>query len=229
MEQYFYLAWALGFLSLWLILFFLRKDTRKEMLLISGFFGFGGLASEATYVRDWWQPLTLTNTSIGVEDFIIGFAIGGVAAVIYEELYHRRLRRYALKRTAPSDPGFFLLIFPILYLSAFFLLHVNSFYSTALVLSALTVYMLITRRDLIIDSLVSGVAMTVIGIGMYLLLLLINPNFIQDHWYLPDAWYAKELAGIPLGEYIWYFLVGAYIGPLYEYLKRFKFARVRRN
>lgn len=75
----------------------------------------------------------------------------------------------------------------------------------------------------------SGVVMTVIGIVIYMLLLLIKPTFIQDHWYLPQVWYARELWGIPLGEYIFYFVAGAYIGPLYEYLKKLKFAPRRRT
>lgn len=228
MDQYFYLGWALAFLLLWLILFLYRTDTRAEMLLISIFFGLGGLASEEVYTKDWWHPHTLTNTSVGVEDFIIGFAIGGIAAIIYADLYRQKLRRYALKNVAPADPGFFLLLFPLLYFSAFFLLHINSFYSTILVLTALIGYMLITRRDLIADSLLSGVAMMSIGIGMYFLLLLVNPLFIHEHWYLPNTWYGRELAGIPIGEYVFYFLIGAYIGPLYEYLKKFKFVGLRR-
>lgn len=124
-----------------------RKDNRTEMLTISAFFGLGGMASQATYVKDWWQPLNVTNTPVGIEDFIIGFAIGGIAAVIYEDLYHQRLQKYVLRRSAPSDPGFFLLLFPLLYLTSFYLFHINSFYSTVLVLSGCTLYMLATRPD----------------------------------------------------------------------------------
>ena len=70
--QYSYLIWTGIFFLIWLILYLWRKDIRKEMLIISVLFGFGGIFSELIYVQDWWQPLTLTNTSIGIEDFLIG-------------------------------------------------------------------------------------------------------------------------------------------------------------
>ncbi len=227
MEQYHYLLWALAFLALWFILFLYRKDTRTELSFVSFLFGLGGLASQRVYVTDWWQPITLTRTSIGIEDFIIGFAIGGIAAVIYEDLYHKRLRRYALKHSPPIGPGFFLLLFPLIFLCLFFLLNVSSFYATVIALVGCTGYMLATRRDLIADSFFSGICMMTLGVGAYLLILWLNPSFIRDYWYLPNEWYAALWWGVPIGEYLWYFLVGAYIGPLYEYLKHFRLVPAR--
>ena len=61
--------------------------------MMSLLFGFGGIVSEQTHTQDWWQPLTLTGTRIGVEDFLIGFAIGGIAAVIYAEAYRKKVSR----------------------------------------------------------------------------------------------------------------------------------------
>ncbi len=229
MEKYFYLLWASIFLGFWMILFLRRKDTRKEMLTISALFGLGGLAAQKTNIQDWWQPLTITGTSIGIEDFLIGFSIGGIAAVIYEEIYRRRLRKGVGGTLAPSDPGFFLLLFPLLYLILFFLLELGSFYSVVVACLASIGFMLFSRRDLWRDSLMSGVIMLAIGSGVYFLLFLIKPDYIQQFWYLPDHWYAQLLFGVPIGEYIWFFLIGAYIGPLYEYLKRLRLVRERKQ
>lgn len=225
MEQYFYLIWTAIFLIVWLALFYVRKDTRNEMIVISGMFGLGGVAAEKTNIIDWWQPLTITGTRIGIEDFVIGFAIGGVAAVVYEVFYHQRFiqgRSRAIKRT---DSGFFLLLFPLLYLTFFYLLELGSFYSVLAACLICIGYLFLTRKDLVVDSLMSGLLMLFIGFAIYALLFLVHPTYIQDFWYLPDVWYAKLILGIPIAEYAWYFFIGAYIGPLYEFLLHKKLTR----
>lgn len=227
MDQYLYLMWTGMFLAAWLLLYIARKDTRNEILFVSLLFGVGGLASEKTYVRDWWQPLTVTGTSIGIEDFFIGFAIGGVAAVIYEELYHQRLRKQLALKGRHDEPRFILFVFPLLYLALIALAGLHSFYATAIALIVCTGYMLLRRPDLMRDAVLSGLSMTVIGISIYFLVLSIEPAYIRSYWYLPDRWFASLLWGIPLAEYIWYFLVGAFVGPLYEYVKRLKLEPLR--
>ena len=84
---YSYLLMDFGFLIVWLILYFLRKDVRKVMWFVSLPLGFMGPFLEYVYVNDWWRPLTITGTLLGIEDFLFGFGIGGISAAIYEELF----------------------------------------------------------------------------------------------------------------------------------------------
>ena len=191
------------------------------MLFISVLFGLGALVAEKTNLQDWWQPITITGTSLGVEDFIIGFAIGGVAAVLYEDVYHRRFAK-GRKKMPPTNPGSFLFFLPALYATLFFVFQINSFYSAVAAYSICTSYMITTRKELVNDSILSGLFMLFVGTVIYFLLFLIRPTFVQDFWYLPDQWYASLILGIPVGEYIWFFLTGAYIGPLYEYVKKLR-------
>ncbi len=86
--------------------------------------------------------------------------------------------------------------------------------------------MLFKRRDLLINSLVSGTLLLVLGIGIYLLLFLLYPDYIARFWFLPDVWFAKLFLGIPIAEYIWYFLTGAFIGPLYEFVEGLRTRRI---
>lgn len=81
--QYSYLIGDLILLAIWLVLFLWRKDTRKEMAIISLLFGFLGTVVTLIYLMDWWHPLTITGTRIGIEDFIFGFSTAGIAAVVY--------------------------------------------------------------------------------------------------------------------------------------------------
>ena len=84
--QYTYLLMALVFLAIWLALFIWRKNTRKEMMIMSLIFAFAGPLADILYTKDWWRPLTLTNTAIGPEAILVGFMIGGIASVIHKPM-----------------------------------------------------------------------------------------------------------------------------------------------
>ena len=215
-ENYFYLIWAVCFFIIYLVLFILRKDVRREMIFVGLLFGFAGLASEYIHIKDWWAPVTITGTPLGIEDFLIGLAIGGVAAVLYEEVYKKRIRKSKkahfytkLCLTILSAAGIF-------YIN-FYLFHLHSFYSAVLTFVVPTLVLLIMRRDLIKDSFMSGLFLWAIGVLFYLSLYLILPDFFNRFWYLPDEWFSTFILGIPLAEHIWYFLAGMFIGPLYEF------------
>ena len=91
-----YLLTDAVFFFLWVALYLWRKDIRKEMVVISGLFGFIAIAGESFMVNDWWSPQTITNTTIGIEDFLFGFTVGGIASVVYEEVFQKKLRKKAI-------------------------------------------------------------------------------------------------------------------------------------
>ncbi len=88
--------------------------------------------------------------------------------------------------------------------------------------------MLVKRKDLIIDSLFSGGLMLILGGIIYIIMQVMQPGFIQEFWYLnTGSWYEILFLGVPLGEYIWFFLAGAFIGPLYEYWQEGKLIKIK--
>lgn len=220
--QYTYLILDLILLALWLVLFFYRKDTRKEMLVISLIFGVIAPFFELVHVLDWWKPLTITGTIPGIEDFLFGFGIGGVASVVYEEIYRKRIRINKKNKFTNSNFSYSILLFIILFFGSFYILKISSFYSSVLSFVIPTSVILLKRKDLIKDSIISGFLMLIIGTLIYFFLKIIQPGFIEEFWYLGDVWYAGLFLGIPVEEYIWFFLAGAFIGPLYEYWKEGK-------
>lgn len=230
--QYFYFCWSLIFLTIWLILFLHRKDLREDMLFIGFFFGLGGMISQITHLQDWWRPLTLTGTPIGIEDFIIGFSIGGIASVIYVELYHLKfkserssLRMKSRKHYFMGD--IFLFTFALVFLGMFYIAHLSSFYSVIVAYLSGIIVMAFYRKDLMIDSFVSGIIMLFLGSAIYYFLFLLYPEYILKFWYLRESWYTQLILGIPLGEYIWFFLTGAFIGPLYEFVRNKKLLTIK--
>ncbi|MBS3074230.1 hypothetical protein J4447_02115 [Candidatus Pacearchaeota archaeon] len=215
--NYFYISWAVLYLSIWLLLFTLRKDIRREMLFVSPLFGLAGIISQAVYLNDWWKPITLTGTFIGIEDFLIGFSIGGIVAVLYEEIYKKKIKVRKNEPIIHNKQFYVLFMLPLIFLSGFYIFKINSVYSSFLAFGITSLVIWFRRRDLIIDSLISGFLFVILGSILYIILTIFFPGFIQQFWFLPDIWYSKLFLGLPVAEYIWHFLVGALIGPLYEF------------
>src|SRR5688572_32751862 len=92
--RYAYLVSTLPFLLMWLVLYAQRKDLRPQMRFMSLFVAVSGLIAEGLWwTVDWWHPPTITGTRVGIEDFLLGFTNGGVAAVLYETIFRKRLAK----------------------------------------------------------------------------------------------------------------------------------------
>jgi hypothetical protein len=213
--QYTYLIWTLLLLLIWISLYLYKKEGRKEMLIISLLFGIGGLLSELVYIQDWWRPITIINTPIGIEDFLFGFSVGGIASAIYSRIFNKKIKKE--KVCLPKLKYRYVGILFVLLFFGSFLLFKNSFYSSLLAYTSGIAIMWIKRRDLIFNSVISGILTLIIGTMITIILNIFYPGFIEQFWYLQKEWYSILLLRIPLREYIWYLLTGMFIGPLYEY------------
>ncbi len=217
MYQYSYFVANIPMLVFWLILFLWRKDVRPSMLLLSIIFGVVGVISEYTYTVDWWRPLTVTNTRMGVEDFLFGFWVAGVAAVIYEEVFKKKvyLRRPQKESQLIFSTAYWVGGVGILFYGCFYLLHISSYWATVVALVPAILVIWLMRRDLIPDSVVTGLLMCAGGFLWFWTAELFSPGWVRHYWML------KNLSGIiiftaPLEDMTWVFLAGAFIGPLYE-------------
>ncbi len=230
--QYSYLIGDLVFLVIWFVLFILRKDLRKKMLLISIFFGVIGLIFEVTHALDWWTPHLITNTPIGIEDFLFGFAIGGIATGIYGGLFKKRVvvEKKDKKKIKKENLHFLIMwVFIILfYFICFFVFNLHSFYAAIITMGIFTVYILIKRKDLILNSLISGLILVVISFFAFWICEFITPGWVNHVWML------KNLSGViilkvPLEDLIWFFFAGVFIAPLYEYWQETKIAEIKKK
>jgi len=215
--QFSYLVGSVLFLIIWLILFWLRKDLRQQMLFVSIIFLIIGPFVQFVYTIDWWKPLTITGTLIGIEDFIFAFSIAGIASVIYEEFFKKKTKS---KKKKENIKSFILLLglAAVLFFGTFYAFKIHSFYSSIISLFVPTLVILWQRSDLIKDSLFSGILMVLLSIVCFSIIDIFMPAVIQNFWYF------HNLSGImilsaPLEDVVWFFFVGMFIGPLYEYWK----------
>ena len=117
--------------------------------------------------------------------------------------------------------AFLLSLMLFIFFGSFFLLKLNSFIGTILAFAITTIIIYAKRHDLIKDSLLSGVILMLLSFLGYHLLNLITPGFFDKFWLFKNIGKIIFL-GIPLEEYVWFFLAGCLIGPLYEYWKEGK-------
>lgn len=233
MLKYAYLLATLPLLIAWAILYILRKDVRKKMLVVSLIFGIMSPIVEPLYLPDWWHPLTITGTPVGAEDFFFGFAIAGLAAVIYEEIFKKRIkprRIHENKNAVYSRFVVFLLaLFFFLAFTLFkFLPFSGSYAGSYIGLIIGTVFMWSLRSDLIVDSLVSGFLVVLLSFICYWLPEFFVPDWVARVWY-PNILSQTLILGAPLGDLIYLFLVGTYIGPIYEYWQNEKLVALSRS
>jgi len=219
--QYTYLLMTLMFLVIWLVLFLLRKDFRSEMLKISIIFAIAGPLSEIVYLRDWWRPVTITGTAVGIEPAIVGFGIAGVASVLYKFVFNEKYKSERGKKSNKTERmrlAWILVLFAVVFFGGTYLLNISSLYITILAfgLPALVIYF--RRRDLIVTSLVSGFLLLIVASLVYSILSVVTPGWIEA-FYLFYNTPKIILFNVPIDDIVWYFMAGAFIGPLYEYWK----------
>lgn len=224
---YSYLIGDLTLLIIWGVLFWWRSDIRREMLAMSFLFGVAGLASQLVLRRDWWTPLTITNTPLGLEDFLFGACFGGIAAVAYEVFFKRKVKLRRFTRASHYDR--YVLVSLVLASAALFLgltlARFSSFESACVALVAPALFMLYIRKDLIVDALVSGILAVCAQWMAFLVVEWVTPGWVAQFW-LHDQLSGVVILYAPLEDIIWAFCAGLFIGPLYEFWKEGRLTRL---
>ena len=179
------------------------------------------------YFRDYWHPSYFLGTIFniaGVEDILFSFLIGGITAVIYEEIFGIQ---YA-KRHVKNHLYF---MFGCSLFGALFMfvgnvvLGFNSMYLSIAILLLTGIFILIFRHDLLRDAFFSGVLIGGLMFVFYLLFFNVMFDGIIAKWWLLDNISGILLFGIPLEELMWGFAWGFVAGPTYEFINGLKFKR----
>ena len=155
-----YITLVVPFVLVWVILFLLRKDTRKEQLRMSYIAAIIGPISEILYFRDYWLPesifpIFIKGFPLMVEDVIFGFTIGGIAAVIYEVLFRQKLSRFS-KHSKHTVKSIYLVLTFIFLLLGSLKFGLNSIYASAIAFLGVAIIVLLLRHDLFINAVGSG-------------------------------------------------------------------------
>lgn len=210
--KYTYLLGSLLFFIYWFYLFFKLKQYRQRLLVISLIYAILGVTFGFVYTADWWRPETVLGYRIGIEDILLGFSNGGIAAVGYLLFVEVREKGLASWKRLIMP----LLLTGVVTMILFEVLNWNSFYANCIGILVAIFYILIQRKDLIKISILSGVAMVVISLPIYLLMIFVSPGWVEHTWML-EKLSGILFWGIPVEDFVWYFLVGGMISILYPF------------
>ena len=215
--KYAYLFGSLLTLLLWLILYFQRKDLRREMLTLS--FATVLLApTNILYYGKYWEPEFAVNIyNFGIESIIVCFAYGGICGVIYE--YFFRKTPMKLKGVNLQISKVHLVISLIVGVQIILALEIFTTLSvmltTALGMFGVGMLFIFFRRDLLVPSIASALIAVVVCVLVYWTILILFPEFFNRFMIL-DNTLGVMILGIPIEEYIWHLALGFALGVMYE-------------
>ncbi len=219
--HYVWLIWSSAFLLPWLLLFALFPQHRLPMWRSSLVMAPFGL-TEPLFVPEYWNPPSLfelaQRTGFDIESFIFSFAIGGIAAVLYNVILHKRIDvlelaerqqwRHRWHRWALATP---FALFPILYFLPWNPIHAGI---AAMALGGIAV--VLCRPDLKSNTLIGGI----LFLGLYTVFLLAlkwsAPGYIEQVWNF-GALTGVRIYGLPLEELLFGFSFGLMWTGIYEH------------
>jgi hypothetical protein len=215
--RYAYLLGSLLFVPVWLYLYWRTPAVRREMLLMSALFtvSIGVPLELLLYSRDWWHPITVTGTAIGVEDVIYSIGNGGYMAALYVAVFRAR------PTPGPTRPGLGLRLAPIVAMTALplalgYVLGWNAFAAATVGSLVALAIVLVARPDLMRVAVVSGVLGTLLAIPVYLVMELLFPGLVAATWDLPRLSGVLVL-GIPVEDLLWYVYTAGLWSSYYKF------------
>lgn len=218
MYQYAYLVGD-GILAIvWLILFFLRKDLRRQQLFMSLLFApLGPLTQYLWFYQDYWRPQYIISfktgqVPLGFEEVLFGFFFCGIAAVIYEAIFKKR-HSFGKPRTLAA-----LVIFTsgIVLMGILRSLGFGSIWASILAIFIGSIVMMLIDKDIIKDAIWTGLLMIALMICHHLVWQTIYPEAVQKLW-ITSSLSGIRIWKIPIEELLWYAGAGTVAGILYEF------------
>ena len=218
-----WLMFSLLLFVVWLIIFILRKRTRKEMFFVSLFTMPFGL-TEPLFVPEYWNPPSLLNlaatTGFDIESLLFSFAVGGIGSVIYDtffkstnikmskhEMHSKRHRYHLLALFSP------VIAFIIISLST----ELNPIYSASIAMFVGGIATILCRPDLKKKILYSGIIFLAIYFTFFLLFNTVYPDAVRQFWNI--AGISGIFAfGVPIEELLFAFTYGLMWSSIYEHI-----------
>ncbi|MCH7605328.1 hypothetical protein IID24_05065 [Patescibacteria group bacterium] len=222
---YAYLVGSLVFFLIWLAVFIVRRDLRKEILWAS-FLAMPFGLSEIFFVPEYWNPPSLFNLidkiGFGIESLLYTFSIGGLAAVSFEFVRGRKLQKIVADRKLHIVPY---IINILIYLGLELVFPEQSIYnaSVSLLIGAGIIGYL--RRDLIRQIIFSGFFFSFAYFVLFSIFNVLFPDFVKDVYSL-DNFIGFSIIGVPIEEIIFAFSIGAFWSTLYEFMRGYRTKRV---
>lgn len=222
--------WSLSFLAIWVVVYILlKKESRKEMLLVSLWTSLTGF-TEPLFVPEYWNPPSLFDlahrTGFDLESFIFAFAVGGIAVVIYERIFHashEQIKSHEQHLPHHRHHLLSLLSMPIIFLTLIAISPLNPIYSAIIAMAIGGLFSWYCRPDLKKKMITSALLFLGLYILFFFSLIILFPDYVEQVWNL-GAISGILITGIPLEELLFALSFGFMWSSVYEHImwKRLK-------
>ncbi|MBR9690682.1 hypothetical protein GOV08_03275 [Candidatus Woesearchaeota archaeon] len=222
-----WLTFSMILLGIWAVIWTAKPSVRKQMMWASILTAPFGL-TEPIFVPEYWNPPSLfnlaANTGFDIESLIFSFAVGGIAAVLYESFFNVRhvkisrhemaFARHRFHKLALASP--FIAFFPL-----YFFTSLNPIYSASLAMLVGGIAAMLCRPDLTKKIIVGSI----LFLGMYFVFFLsfnlVYPGIVKQVWNL-EAISGILVLGIPIEELLFALAFGGLWSSYYEHIKWYK-------
>ncbi|KKQ36218.1 MAG: hypothetical protein US52_C0005G0008 [candidate division WS6 bacterium GW2011_GWA2_37_6] len=217
-----YLIGSLYFFGIWIVLFILNKKDKKEQLVFGIIGGVLGVLVEQMHLNDWWRPNFIYDFPIHIEDIFFGIGVMGISSVLYEFLFKKKQKSYSKLRPTKRYKIILFIVAIFSMFGMYILFDVHSFWTSVIATFTVVIFIEIKRPDLTSSMVISGLLMVLIALPSYWIGLTLQPNAIDSDW-VNSKLSGYQIIGLPIEEYIWFFLVGFGSSALWELAKGTKF------
>ncbi|MBU1126125.1 MAG: hypothetical protein ABH826_03315 [Patescibacteria group bacterium] len=206
----------------WLLLFLRQEEVRKEMLILGVFSLF--ILPTTILVLSRAEDVTNSLANFTLFDLLFAFTVAGIAGAVYHNFFgkHYHLLSAPKSRKQSADVQLYLLrMFIIILLFVWAVVFLTYFFaiSTALAMlitaSCLGIYIVVHRKDLLRDTIWSGVLTTIVVFIAGTLVSTISGATLDVS--LVES--SKMIGSVPLDLLLWSLALGLAAGPLYEYTR----------
>jgi len=219
--HYSYLVGVLIFWAAWLACFAAGKAYRQEMrwgtLIASPM-----ALTSILFVPQYWTPASLFNLDqkirVGIEDFLWAAAVGGMASVAGEILVKEKLAAIRRSRHKRHYAPFILIV--VLFVALEFWRN-NTMDNTIISFAVGALILAYLRSDLIPLMLTSTASFTVLYFVLFLLVLVLYPQFVERFYNLPNL-VGIYVHGVPIEEILFAATGGAIWSVAYEYVHGYR-------
>ncbi len=216
-----WLVFSLILLGIWSVIYLARPLLRKEMIWVSILTSLTGL-TEPLFVPEYWSPPSLFNlaarTGFDIESLIFAFAVGGIAAVLYESVFNVKHKKMSKKEMHSKRHRFHLIALasmPVVFIILLFT-KLNPIYSAIISMFIGGIAAMLCRPDLKKNIWIGGALFAGLYFIFFLFINLIFPDFM-------NSWNLEVLSGIlifrvPLEELMFAFTFGMTWSSVYEHV-----------
>jgi len=218
-----YVVLAAPFFLLWIVLFLKSAGIRTAILTVSALGALAGPIGEYWFLKDYWHPdylipLHVGKWRFGIEDYILTFAIVGIAVALFEKLAARKewgvLPPVSWKSLIRMDMiGNFGILLMIFFAS---IVRMNSIYAVMLILLISSAALYWKKPAWIPGVLIIAAGFSIFYWAVFKFVFLpLFPGILERWWNLEALW-GVRIAGVPIEEPLWAFCVALFVGPLYR-------------